>query len=120
MKRKIQFFLLVMFCVMGLASGFFARRNLSEPTWWALFSTVSISVAVFWWYCIDSAQKEFTRSFWLNVGVVAIAPIAIPWYVFRSNERGLRLRAVGRVLGFSCLLFLAGIVGGVAGVAIGS
>ncbi|WP_332854843.1 hypothetical protein [Duganella sp. S19_KUP01_CR8] len=100
---------------MGLVGGFFDARNLSEPTWWRLFSSFLVSVSIFCWYRADSIQKEFKRTFWLNVGVVAVAPLAIPLYVFSSNEKGLRLRALGRVLGYSVLLFLMGVVGGVIG-----
>lgn len=119
MKRKIQFFLLVCFGFIGFVSGLFTARNLSEPTWWSLFSTFLISVTIFCWYRIDSTQKEFKRPFFLSVGVVAIAPLAIPLYVVSSTKRGFRLRALGRVLGYSCLLIFFGIVGTTAGFAIG-
>lgn len=119
MKKKIQIFLLALFCFIGLADGFFASHNLSEPKWWNLFSTFLISVTVFCWYRIDSTQKEFDRPFLLSVGVVALAPLAIPIYVYNSTERGLRLRVLGRLLGYFFLLILICIAGGIAGAAIG-
>ncbi len=115
MKKKIEIFLLALFAFMGLVSGFFDARKLSEPAWWSLFSTFLVGITIFYWYRVDSIQKEFKRSFILSVGVVAVAPLAIPLYVFSSNEKGLRLRALGRVLGYTCLLILMGVVGGIVG-----
>ena len=119
MKKKIQVFLLAWFGFLGLVSGLFAARNLPEPTWWVLISELLVSVIIFYWYRVDSIQKEFRRPFLLSVGVVAIAPLAIPLYVFQSNECGLRLRALGRMLGYFCLIILVSIIGEVTGGAIG-
>ncbi|MBV5337836.1 MAG: hypothetical protein J0653_07925, partial [Deltaproteobacteria bacterium] len=115
MKRKIQIFLLAVFGFMGLVSGFLSSRTVAESTGWSLFSAILISVTIFYWYRIDSAEKEFRRPFLLSVGVVAFAPLAIPLYVFSSTVRGLRLLALGRLLGYSCLLIFLSFVGGMAG-----
>lgn len=118
-KNKIQLMLLALFCVIGVVSGFFTGRNLPEPTWWTLASTLLVSVMIFCWYRADSTQKEFKRSIVLSVGIVAIAPLAVPLYVVSSTQRGFRLRALGRLLGYFVLLILICTVGGFAGLAIG-
>lgn len=118
MKKNIQIFLLALFCLIGIISGLFENRDLPEPTWWTLFSTFLVSATIFYWYHIDSSHKEFNRPFLLSVGVVAVAPLAVPLYVFSSTERGLRLRALGRLFGYFCLIFLVCVVGWIAGFAI--
>lgn len=115
MKRKIEISLIVWFVFLGVVSGSFAARHMPEPAWWPLVSGLIASIVIFCWYRIDSIQKGFKRTFWLSVGVIAIAPLAIPLYVAQSTERGLRLRAVGRVLGYFCILFVACVIGGVIG-----
>lgn len=115
MKRKIEISLLVWFVFLGAVSGSFAARHTPEPSWWPLVSGLIASIVIFSWYRIDSIQKGFKRTFWLSVGVIAIAPLAIPLYVVQSNESGFRMRAVGRVLGYFCLLFVACVIGGVIG-----
>lgn len=51
---------------------------------------------LFLWYRIDSAQRSFKRSPWLNAGVIGIAIIALPYYFFRS--RGFRGGALATFL----------------------
>ncbi|MYM74263.1 hypothetical protein GTP56_18970 [Duganella sp. FT134W] len=119
MKRKLEISLLVWFVLLGAVSGSFVARHVPEPSWWPLISGLIASIVIFCWYRVDSIQKGFKRTFWLSVGVIAIAPLAIPLYVVQSNERGVRLRAVGRVLGYFCLVLIACVIGGVIGALIG-
>ncbi|CAN7562656.1 hypothetical protein LJR143_003918 [Pseudoxanthomonas sp. LjRoot143] len=43
---------------------------------------------LFLWYRIDSEQRSYRRSPWLNASIIAVAIIALPYYFFRS--RGLK------------------------------
>jgi hypothetical protein len=117
--RHILIFLLTLFALVGGVSGFFDARNLPEPTWWILTSTLFLSITIFYWYRLDSIQRSFKRSIWLNIGVVGLAPLAIPGYIFLRSERGARVRPFARMLGYMILLLVAvtagGIVGGLAG-----
>ena len=40
---------------------------------------------IFLWYRMDTAQIGYRRSPWLNVGVIALAVVALPYYFFRSR-----------------------------------
>jgi hypothetical protein len=46
------------------------------------------TLLVFLWYRIDSTTRNYQRSALLNVGVIALTAIALPYYFFRS--RGVR------------------------------
>lgn len=119
MKKAILILLLALFGFFAVIDEVLVSRHLSQPGWWSLLSTLIISVTIFWWYRVDSTQKAFERPFILSVGVIAIAPLAIPLYVYQSTERGQRLRAFCRLLGYSSLLFLASGIGVLFGGAIG-
>ena len=40
---------------------------------------------IFLWYRMDTAQIGYRRSPWLNVGAIALAVVALPYYFFRSR-----------------------------------
>lgn len=50
-------------------------------------SLISLTLLFFWYY-LDTERLRFKRTPLLNIGVVAIALIALPYYFFRS--RGLK------------------------------
>jgi len=56
------------------------------------------AMLLFFWYRLDTDERAFQRSIWLNFGVVALALFALPYYFFRS--RGFLKGLV------ACLLFL--------------
>lgn len=64
---------------------------------------------IFAWYRIDSEQRSYKRSTWLNICVVALAIFAMPYYFFRS--RGVRGGLVASgvfLLAFVGSIFLTG------------
>jgi len=114
-QNKILLFLLILFLLIGAVSGVYAVRDSYEPPWWTLSSTVLVSVAGFYWYHLDSTRHNYARSIWLNLGVVAVAPLAVPYYVYSVTPAGARLRALGRLVGFFLLLMAATMVGATIG-----
>ena len=44
-----------------------------------------VVVMVFIWYRLDSSERDYPRSGSLNVAVIALAIIAVPYYLFRSR-----------------------------------
>jgi hypothetical protein len=114
-QKTILISLLALIFLVGGVSGFFAVRNMEEPGWWTLGSSILMSVMIFGWYHNDSTGKSFERSIWLNIGVIGMAPIAVPYYVFRRNGPGTRARAFARLAGYVGLLSITALAGGVAG-----
>ena|SRR5688572_3552389 len=70
-----------------------------------LFTFIA-ALLIFLWYRFDSDKRSFRRSPWLNVAVVAVAIIALPYYFFRSRGFARGGIAVGLFL-LSCVGYVA-------------
>ncbi|QRP63226.1 hypothetical protein I6J77_14050 [Rhodanobacter sp. FDAARGOS 1247] len=78
---------LMLFAVSSFLSGalgqYFAPSGAQSP------SDIPCMLAgvflIFVWYRIDSEQRSYRRSVWLNISVVALAIFAMPYYFFRSR-----------------------------------
>ncbi|HXZ54996.1 MAG TPA: hypothetical protein VEH03_06025 [Burkholderiales bacterium] len=58
----------------------------SEPLGgFALADTIVSLAAIYWWYYADKEQRQFRAGPLLNVGVIALAIIALPVYFIRSR-----------------------------------
>ena len=83
------------------------------PEWieWSLMLAYGFSV--FWWYHADSTERNYKRPIWLNIAMVGITILGLPYYLFRS--RGLRsgalaiLCAAGLVVAFMLLAVVSSI-----------
>ncbi len=53
---------------------------------------------VFAWYHLDASERGYRRSPWLNVGVIALAVVALPYYFFRSRGARHGALATGAML----------------------
>lgn len=113
-QKRLLMFLPVPFVVLGMGSGMFISRDISEPIWWTLSTNILLSAAIFYCYRQDSNRRSYKRSALLNVGVVALAPLAIPYYVVRSRPRGVKAKAFGMLVACSLMLVVMAIVGGIA------
>ena len=68
----------------------------------------------FFWYRVDSDQRAYRRTVWLNVSVVALALIALPYYFFRTRGAIRGLVATVVFLGFAVLWSVLAALGGYA------
>ncbi|MBB4132379.1 hypothetical protein [Xanthomonas sp. 3075] len=68
---------------------------------------------LFVWLAADSRRLGYRRPAWMNIGIVALAVLFLPVYLYRSRPPGRRLRAFGglllAVLGFAALFIAAGL-----------
>lgn len=112
--KNALIFLLILFSIIGGVSGFFEARELPEPKWWPLISGFLVSITIFYWYHMDSTERAFKRSLLLNIGVIGVAPIGVPIYMYLRSQRGARLRSLSRMIGYTILSFLAAMAGGLA------
>ncbi|MGY0653075.1 hypothetical protein ACW7GZ_14690 [Luteimonas sp. A537] len=83
----------VLFGVLSFATGavgqlMYPGLDLSPVDLWTM---PVFLLLVFWWYRLDTTQLGYRRTPWLNVGVIAVAVLALPYYFFRSRglKRGL-------------------------------
>jgi hypothetical protein len=61
---------------------FYPGQEMSPVDLWVL---PAFAFFIFWWYRTDSSQLGYKRTPWLNVGVIAAAALALPYYFFRTR-----------------------------------
>ena len=95
--------------ISGLISQYFYPDNDYPPSdLWLMPIYVGL---VFLWYRLDSDERLYQRSVWLNVSIIAISVIALPYYLFRS--RGAKHGFIATCI--ALLVYAAGIVATVIG-----
>lgn len=67
----------------GVIDQYFYPGQELPPT--AMAFMVVAAFLIFWWYRLDSSQLGYRRSPWLNVGVVALPIVVLPYYFFRTR-----------------------------------
>ena len=82
-KTLVLVLLLAASLLSGAIDQYFYPGQPLPPT--ALAFTVVGAFLIFIWYRIDSTEIGYKRSPWLNVAVVALAIVALPYYFFRSR-----------------------------------
>jgi hypothetical protein len=85
---------------------------------WLLLNTLLslvCAILVFTWYYLDSDARGYRRTSLLNISIVAVGIVAIPYYLLRSRGAQRGLRACGLFL----LALLAWFVLAAAGQGIG-
>ncbi|NNG21583.1 hypothetical protein [Telluria aromaticivorans] len=106
--------LLALMLASGMAKALYAAAHMQMPAWWILLTAFLLNFLPYYWYRQDSEARMFRRSRWMNTFVVGIGPVGIPVYLFRSREKGRRLRSLARMSGFVLAMMGATIVGAIA------
>lgn len=96
------------------------HQRIREPEWMVVATSMVFSLLCFWWYWLDASARSYRRTPLLNVAVVALAVLAIPYYVIRSRPRGEKLKALARLVGFVMLTVVASLVGALPGAWMGT
>jgi predicted membrane channel-forming protein YqfA (hemolysin III family) len=102
--------LLVALAVLSFCSGAAAQlwfRGSPMPPSTLAFAVLG-TLLVFAWFHIDSTQRNYRRSPWLNTGVVVLSLVALPYYFFRS--RGAKLGLLATSL-FLLVIIASGVLG---------
>src|SRR5689334_17839915 len=109
--KKALIALLGYAAVLGFAMSLLGFFGVREPLWLTMILAFGSSLLMFWWFCLDTEEHAYRRTPLLNVAVVAIGFVAIPYYMIRSRARGERLKAVAKCIGFGVLWFVAVMLG---------
>ena len=109
--NHILILLLVYIAALSAMASYLEVMHIAEPQWSVILTSLLASSLIFWWYWTDSTLRAYRRSPLLNVAVIAVAFVAIPYYLIRSRPSGQRLRAVASMLGFVALLVVALFIG---------
>ncbi len=69
-----------------------------------LVANVILFVLGFRWLQADSAALDIRRPVWLNIGIVLLAAIFVPYYFYKTRPEGARLVPILRFFGliFAC------------------
>jgi hypothetical protein len=110
-QKRILIFILLLMVLDGFIDATYATHGFDQPLAWSLPLTLVFSFLTFLWYRRDSDQCNYRRSRWLNVGIIALSPVVLPYYLLRSRPHGQKLRALLRCVGFVVLMVLASAVG---------
>lgn len=82
-KNKVLIALAFLSLLTGVVDQYFYPNHELPPTAIA-FMMVAVFL-IFLWYRLDTAQTGYKRSPWLNVAVVGLNIVALPYYFFRSR-----------------------------------
>lgn len=56
-------------------------------------------IACFAWLHLDSRQLDIRRPWWLNVGIVLVTSVFVPYYLYKTRPPGQRGQAILSFLG---------------------
>lgn len=110
-ERQSLLSLLLLSALLGAISGRYVTLNRSEPALLAAAFELASSFILFNWYYSDSNARDYLRSRWLNVAVILLGWLAIPYYLVRSRPRGKKVRALVKCLGFAVLSGVVAMLG---------
>jgi hypothetical protein len=119
-KIHLLSLLLVLSVILGAVSAYLEAHRIREPLWWQFGSTFLAMGLIFAWYHMDSTLRSYKRTVLLNIGVIVVAVIALPYYIVRSREKGHKGKDVMKLIGFFGLILLSGAFGGILANFIGS
>jgi peptidoglycan/LPS O-acetylase OafA/YrhL len=111
--------LLLAITAVSTVDSYLHAHQIREPGWWHLSATLALSLLIFGWYYFDSESRSYPRSTLLNIAVLGVAIVAIPYYLARSREKGKRLKAIIGLLGFCVLSIVFAALGQVLGDIVG-
>jgi peptidoglycan/LPS O-acetylase OafA/YrhL len=110
-RHRILIVLLLLMVLDGALDATYAARGQDQPLAWSAPLTLCVSFLGFLWYRIDSDERRYPRSRWLNIGVIILTIVAVPYYLVRSRPAGQKLRALLKCVGFALLMVLCAAVG---------
>ena len=102
--KQALFALLFIAVLGGAMNGFASSRHAAQPQLWTHAIDFASSFLCFVWYCRDGDARAFIRSRWLNIAMVSVTVLTIPYYLWRTRPQGQRFRAILRYIGFAVLL----------------
>ena len=109
--RHVLLVFLGVMALLGFALAYMEVHRIAEPQALQVGSTLLFSLLTFTWFWLDSEARAYKRSPLLNVAIIALTVLAVPYYLLRSRPNGQRLKAVGKCLGFALLLWVAFFLG---------
>ncbi len=92
--------------LLGIVDAALAASGDGARLAFTLIGNIGLLVVGFRWLAIDALELDIRRPMWLNVGIVLLAAVFVPYYLFKTRPEGRRLPAIGGFFGlvFACML----------------
>ena len=87
--------------ISGIVAKYFYPGQIYTPS--DIFFMLANAFILFWWYVLDARAKNYKRHPFLDVSVVALSIIGLPYYFFRT--RPIKGALVATLVLFLILLF---------------
>jgi hypothetical protein len=98
-----------------LGAGVSMAHSEAHIEWLNGLSVLLSTFLTFAWYRYDSEARSYRRSYALNIGVIAVTFVGLPYYLFRSRgwTAGLQAHAllIGLAAGLAALLVAGALFG---------
>jgi hypothetical protein len=69
----------------GAIAQYYRARHLQPPGGVPVSLVLASALLLFVWYRLDTDQRSYRRTYFLNLGIVALGVVALPYYFFRSR-----------------------------------
>ena len=69
----------------GAIAQYYRARHLQPPSGVPISLVLVSALLLFIWYRLDTDQRSYRRTYFLNLGIVALGVVALPYYFFRSR-----------------------------------
>jgi hypothetical protein len=99
-------------------------RSDSERFAFTFGGNLALLLIGFRWLALDAFELDIRRPGWLNVGIVLLAIVFVPYYLYKTRPQGRRMPAIAMFLGLVVACMFASAIGaaamgGLAGRAVG-
>lgn len=95
----------------GFADAYFDARARSTPAIVDVISNLTLMMTGYLWFRHDCGEHRYRRGVLLGGAIILFAPLAIPYYLFRSRPAGARVRPLLRFLGLVAGVIAFSVIG---------
>ena len=88
-------------------------QNSQERLLFTFVGNLALLVLGFRWLKLDARELDIRRPMWLNVGIVLLAAVFVPYYLFKTRPPERRLVAIASFFGLVIACMLASAFGAV-------
>ncbi len=106
LKKKLFGASTVVAFISGTVAQYFYPGQIYTPS--DIFFILVNAFLIFWWYVLDAREKNYKRHPFLDVSVIALSILGLPYYFFRT-------RPIKNALVATLVLFLVLLMWGVLG-----
>jgi peptidoglycan/LPS O-acetylase OafA/YrhL len=86
-------------------------QNSPERLLFTFVGNLALLVLGFRWLQLDARELDIRRPLWLNVGIILLAAVFVPYYLFKTRPPERRLVAIAAFFGVVLACMLASALG---------